>query len=247
MDQLHERLERPEPQPQMVAQQFQRWHGLAWALVAVLWLCNALAGQAVAQVLAEGEAPEAELVLREPIFFSLPHYDYTGKAVTLPVGDYTHAALTANSIDNFQEAETTVNPVGPNKLYLADFDNDRIGIMRLSTWEILTSYPAPTREKGQDAFPIALALLRGRLYVNNFNFTSQCTDDDLFAINPQVGVVFGRAHTPGCNPIDGMAAIPEAGLLVGMEITIGEGPTTERLHLFRPRLAQTQQACYEGQ
>jgi hypothetical protein len=50
MDQLHERLERPKQQPHTVAQQLQLWRGLAYALVAVLFICSAFGGEAFAQV-----------------------------------------------------------------------------------------------------------------------------------------------------------------------------------------------------
>lgn len=129
-------------------------------------------------------------------------------------------------------------PEGSKKLYLADFGNDRIWIMNLDTREVLTSYPAPTREFGQDAMPIGSAWFRGRLYVNNQNSTILCSDDNLFALDPQSGVVLGQARTPGCNPIDGMAAIPEAGLLAGIETQ--ETQDIERLHLFRPVFQGTQ-------
>ena len=80
----------------------------------------------------------------------------------------------------------------PKKLYLADFGNDRIWIMDLNTREVLTSYPAPTREDGQNAMPIGSAWLRGRLYVNNQNSEILCSDDDVFALDPE----WGFLHIP---------------------------------------------------
>jgi hypothetical protein len=50
MDQLHERLERPEQQTDTAAQRLQLWRGPACALAAVLLMGSAFGGEAFAQV-----------------------------------------------------------------------------------------------------------------------------------------------------------------------------------------------------
>jgi hypothetical protein len=118
--------------------------------------------------------------------------------------------------------------VARKELWLGDFDNGRIWVMDLDKRTVLTSYPAPSLEPSP--LPTGMALLRGRLYVNNFNFNFDCHNgNELFSINKKTGKVFGVSVIPAC-AIDGMAAIPEAGLVVGIDSRV----SPEQLVLLKP-------------
>ena len=127
---------------------------------------------------------------------------------------------------NDSEANSSAN----KKLWIGDIDNGMIWVMDLDKRTILTSYQSPSQE-GSPRFPIGMALLRGHLYVNNFNFNFDCQNgNEMFSVNKQTGKVFSSTSAPAC-AIDGMAALPEAGLLLGIDsVTFPD----EQLLFFEP-------------
>lgn len=102
------------------------------------------------------------------------------------------------------------------RAWIADIDNGKIWVMDLERREISSSYAAPAAP-GSAAFPIGMAILRGRLYVNYFNFNFDCVSgNELFELKPSTGDIVSYWTIGGC-AFDGMAAVPEAGLVVAID------------------------------
>lgn len=114
-------------------------------------------------------------------------------------------------------ADPTSGQTGSTKrVWIADIDNGKIWVMDLERREILTSYAAPAAPVSA-SFPIGMALLRGRLYVNNFNFNFDCVSgNELFEIKPSTGQIVTYWTVGGC-ALDGLASVPEAGIIVAID------------------------------
>jgi hypothetical protein len=121
------------------------------------------------------------------------------------------------------------SPLPEKTLWIADIDGGLIWLMDIQSGAILRSFPSPA-QKDSPRFPIGLALLGGILYVNNFNFNFDCqTGNEMFALAPRDGHVLGATSVSAC-AIDGMASVPEAGVL----LAIDSQTSPEQLLILRP-------------